>query len=262
MRYFTAAGATPATPQALSVRLGAFDPASTSAVPGALPHPCALTLHLLLGERVVWALPGSDRESCPQLARWRAGYGERELHLPIAEVLGDSLPAGEYRIRTVLRLSGDTLALDHGRVYLARDTLPPLDHPPAVRMSAHWRRVGPDRIAAQVALRTAGERTIRLEHAAEGCSLYVHLVRIGDPASAAGTEGGCPLILVRTFVYPGHVQHWPEYPMELDLRRVLGDSMPPGDYTATLRFIYRAPHRGEFREDTAVFALDTLRIAP
>jgi hypothetical protein len=177
----------------------------------------------------------------------------------VANILGDSLPAGRYRFTALVRLARDTLELNAGQAYLSRDTLPPLQAPEALaqlRYRADTRVEGGSlaQLRTRVVITNAGSRRVKISPS--GCGTQVRAFRTsersGRPVWDSARKGEVCLLLERYFLLePGETNE--QLGRRLPLLEFLGDSLPDGPYFFTAGLVWPRPSPPEgrrLREDT------------
>jgi hypothetical protein len=260
-RYYMSARITRTSPQFLYLHWAAADPQTNEITSRAPSDPCAVAVHLLQGNQIVWQSERAADGPC-LFADYRLHENAFTAEYPVRRILGDSLPAGDYRLRMVLHIKSDTLLSEHGPLHLSRDSLPPLADPSQVQFDAVLTHFNANQLGVQLLYQSRSARTIQIDHGAPGCALRLQFVHVGEPQRKWVQPLGCPDYLVEMLVYPGQVRVWPEHPHTLELSQVLGDTLPTGLYSLSLRFIYDAGLKGGvLREDTAVIPITNLELS-
>jgi hypothetical protein len=262
IRYFVEAGVDHRPPHVLFVRLAAFAAGRhQTPSPDARPHPCDIEIRLHRGTAVAWWMGGTAGGTCLFADRWTENGGELLLLVPIRNVLGDSLPEGEYTMHTTLHVRGDTLGFEPRTHFLSMDSLPPIDDAATVEISGSLAHLSAEHVAVEVLLRNRGTRTVRLVHAAEGCAVRLELTSLTDPRRVWKEHSGCVDSQHQTFVRPGQLLRWPEGGHFVETRGVLGDSLPDGAYTANAWFIHGGMPWEPFPRDSVRVELGTVTLS-
>jgi hypothetical protein len=229
-----------AVPALLGVRVLSRDtnPGMLNARPLALADcPIVLRLHRTAArtDAPAWRSDAAQGAlACPPVGGHFAG--ETVVSFPLAAVLGDSLPVGRYHFAVALRLAdGRTLDFVAGGAHL--DPAPPTPSRDlrALRMGARVDLVGagPRMLRTTALLVNGGTQPVQFEHGA--CLLQLRLSRADGGLlpvprwHSANRPLACIAILLGRVLQPGDSA---VYTLEVPLRAVLGDSMPPGRYRA------------------------------
>lgn len=205
-------------------------------------------------------LPGSK---CPIGPPESYPYGRIERRYRVADILGDSLPPGQYHFTAVLDLAGDTVYFPTGSGYLYADSLPVTGDRSALRFQGETRLEGvaPTHLITEVRITNTGARRVELGFG--GCALQVRAYRTpertGTPAwrSELRTDPrnprvgyGCPGSLGIFLVHPGASRTFSGIGGRVPVYEILADSLPEGRYYLAAELEVIDSSRREHRADT------------
>jgi hypothetical protein len=271
VRLWAGVHAMPSTPMALMFTIGAHDVRDPNEI---LPDTCIVGLAAYrdsaAGAAPAWRLRDGEALACTgSVDAWSPPRGR---HLPVTEVLGDSLPPGPYRFTILAEVRGDTFQAEAGRIFLTPDTLPPTRDRSALRHTVETRveDVAPRHLVTRVTATNTGSRRVEVQFG--DCALrlraYRTPARTGRPVWRSelrrppydrdedGFGYACLAYLAGAVVAPGETIAPNEFTARIPFPEILGDSLPDGRYwfAADLDLLAERPAGGLDRDSVRLAA--------